>query len=103
MKKLTNAARAANAVYECGGEIYHLEALRLEKGDKFVVNHLAGHYQEKEGLSVSDSHIRAGRFINDVDALKVGSFDFKHVRERIAESAKTQFGKPGDDCAFAGA
>jgi hypothetical protein len=92
MKKLTNAVRAANTVYECGGEIYHLEALRLEKGDKYVLNHLAGHYEEKDGLSVPDSHIRAGQFINDIDALKAGGFDFKGVRERIAESDKSRVG-----------
>lgn len=103
MKKLTNAARAANTVYECGGEIYHLEALRLEQGDERVVNHLASHYKQKEGLSVPDAHIRAGQFINDIDALKRCDFGFKAVRERMTKSARAQFGRPGDDPAFAGA
>jgi hypothetical protein len=103
MKKMTNAVQAANAIYQCGGEIYHLEILRLEKGDGPAVTQLATHYQQSEGLSVPDAHIRAGRFINDIDALKRGDFGFKSVRARIAASARAQFGRPGDDPTFAGA
>ena len=103
MKKFTNAARAAQAVYECGGEIYHLEFLRLEKGDEAAIDHLVGHYKQVEGLSAADAHIRAGHFIKDIDALKHGNFGFKAERERIAETERKRFGRPSHNHGFAGA
>ena len=44
--------------------------------------------RKKEQLSPADAYIRAGKFINDVDAMKAGEFDFQAVRFELAKRSK---------------
>lgn len=94
--KLTTSAKAAKAVYDVGSEIYHLEAMRLENGDDKVIIKLADQYKKKEHLSPADAHIRAGKFIKDVDAMKAGEFGFQAVRDELAKRSKEPGDRPDD-------
>jgi hypothetical protein len=98
--KLTTSAAGARAVYDAGGEIYHLECMRLEKGDDAVIAESANHFKQKDKLKPADAHIRAGQFMNDVDALKAGEFGFKAVREKLASSSNRAQAHPDDDFGF---
>jgi hypothetical protein len=80
---LTNAVKASGVVYDCGGELYHLECLRLEHGDDETLKHLRVFYKFEENLSPADASIRAGQFINDIERLKSNRFGFQQLRADI--------------------
>lgn len=84
----TSSFGSAKAVYECAGEIYHLDRARTEYGDEAVLASLARRYRQAEQLSVADAAIRAGRFLNDMDDLKQHRFDFHGMREELAEAKR---------------
>lgn len=86
---MLETAKAARAVVTYGKEIYHFECLRNEVGDDQVIDHLRNHYKREEGLSSADASIRAGKFINEMDKLKSGKFDFKGMR--ALENQKNDF------------
>ena len=81
MASLTQKAKAAHVVVECGPELYHLECYRRENGDNDTIMYLSKHYQKTEKLTPADGAIRAGNFLKDVESLKRGAFKFKQARE----------------------
>lgn len=90
---LTNAVKASGVVYECGGELYHLECLRLEHGDDEALKRLQDFYKREENLSPADASIRAGQFINDIDRLKTSGFGFQQLRSEIKASNTEYIGE----------
>ncbi len=83
---MTNAAKASGVVYDCGGELYHLECLRLEHGDDEALKQLQDFYKREENLSPANASIRVGQFINDIDRLKTNGFGFQQFRSDIKTS-----------------
>ncbi|MGF6639966.1 hypothetical protein [Paraburkholderia sp. MM6662-R1] len=90
MASLKDKAKAAHVVVECGPELYHMECYRREKGDIGAIVYLTRHYRRKESLSPADAAIRAGNFLNDVDALKTGAFGFKQARSEAAKKTREE-------------
>lgn len=90
MASLKEKAKAAHVVVECGPELYHLECHRRENGDISTIVYLTEHYRRKESLSPADAAIRAGNFLNDVDALKTGAFGFKQARSEVAKKTREE-------------
>ncbi len=89
--KIITSAMASKIVYDCGGDLYHLEFSRIEHGDDKVIDKLREKFKERDGLSPGDAAIRAGQFINDIDTLRVGGFGFKEMREQLDEEGPDEF------------
>lgn len=102
MASLTQKAKAAHVVVECGPELYHMECYRRENGDDDTIMYLSKHYQKTENLTPADGAIRAGNFLKDVESLKQNAFNFKQGRERT-KSTNVSEDVELDDFGFAGA
>lgn len=102
MASLTQKAKAAHVVVECGPELYHMECYRRENGDNDTIMYLSKRYQKTENLTPAEGAIRAGNFLKDIDSLKQGAFKFKQARER-AKSTNVSDDAELHDFGFAGA
>lgn len=83
MTNLKITVESSHDIYRAGGEIYHLQCARREHGDELVLGRLAAILRTLEGLSASESYIRAGQYFKDVDKTIDHGFGFKKIRAAL--------------------
>lgn len=87
MSKASTTFESTKDVVRAGGELYHLQQARRTHGDAPVLSHLATDFRSREGLTASDSFIRAGQFLNDIDRTINHGFGFKKMRTTLDADA----------------